>query len=53
VFGVGLDRARKEVQLFTTLAGSLIEEKLRDAQYQITENEIRWITRRWLHGILG
>jgi len=53
VFGVGLDRARKEVQLFTTLAGSLIEEKLRDAQYRITEDEIRWITRRWLHGILG
>ena len=53
VFGTGLDRARKKVLLFTTLAGSLIEEKLRDPQYQITEDEIRWVTRRWLHGVLG
>jgi hypothetical protein len=53
VFGIGLDRARKEVMLFTSLAGSLIEEKLRDPQYQITEQEIHWITKRWLHGALG
>jgi len=53
VFGIGLDRARKEVMLFTSLAGALIEEKLRDPQYQVSEDEIRWITRRWLHGALG
>ena len=53
VFGVGLEQARKEVLLFTSLAGSLIEEKLRDPQYQITEDEIRWIAKRWLHGLLG
>jgi AcrR family transcriptional regulator len=53
VFGIGLDQARKEVMLFTTLSGSLVEEKLRDPQYQITENEIRWITGRWLHGLMG
>ena len=53
VFGIGLDQARKEVLLFTSLVGSLIEEKLRDPQYQITEAEIQWVTRRWLHGIRG
>ena len=53
VFGISLDLARKEVLLFTTLTGSLVEEKLRDPQYQITDEEIRWITRRWLHGVLG
>lgn len=53
VLGIGLDRARKEVLLFTSLAGALIEEKLRDPQYQVSEDEIRWITRRWLHGALG
>ena len=53
VFGTGLERARKEVLLFTSLVGSLVEEKLRDPQYQITEDEIRWVTRRWLHGVLA
>ena len=53
VFGVSLEEARKEVLLFTSLVGSLIEEKLRDPQYQITEAEIQWATRRWLRGILG
>jgi AcrR family transcriptional regulator len=53
VFGIGLDQARKEVLLFTTLTGSLVEEKLRDPQFQITEDEIRWIANRWLHGVLG
>lgn len=52
-FGLGLDRARKEVLLFTSLVGSLVEEKLRDPGYQITEEEVRWVTRRWLHGVLG
>ena len=53
VFGTGLEQARKEVLLFTSLVGSLIEEKLRDPQYQITEDEVNWVTRRWLHGVLG
>lgn len=53
VFGTGLDAARKEVLLFTSLLDSLIEEKLRDPHYRITEAEIQWATRRWLHGILG
>jgi AcrR family transcriptional regulator len=53
VLGVGLDRARKEVLLFTGLASALVEEKLRDGQYQITPEELQWITRRWLHGIRG
>lgn len=53
VFGTGLDTARKEVLLFTSLVGSLIEEKLRDPNYQITDAEIAWATRRWLHGVLG
>lgn len=52
-FGTGLEQARKEVLLFTSLVGSLIEEKLRDPQYQITDDEIRWITRRWLRGVQG
>ncbi|WLT30281.1 TetR/AcrR family transcriptional regulator [Geothrix sp. PMB-07] len=53
VFGTSLDMARKEVLLFTSLVGSLIEEKLRDPNYQITDAEIAWATRRWLHGALG
>ncbi|GLH71886.1 hypothetical protein GETHLI_03880 [Geothrix limicola] len=53
VFGTSLEMARKEVLLFTSLVGSLIEEKLRDPNYQITEAEIDWVTRRWLHGVLG
>ncbi|HJV49700.1 MAG TPA: TetR/AcrR family transcriptional regulator [Geothrix sp.] len=53
VFGTSLEMARKEVLLFTSLVGSLIEEKLRDANYQISEAEIGWVTRRWLHGALG
>ncbi len=53
VFGTGLEQARKEVLLFTSLVGSLIEEKLRDPQYQITEDEVKWVSRRWLHGVLG
>lgn len=52
-FGIGLDLARKEVLLFTSLVGSLVEEKLRDPGYQITEQEIQWVTRRWLHGLMG
>ncbi len=52
-FGTDLVQARKEVLLFTSLVGSLIEEKLRDPQYQITEDEVNWVTRRWLHGVLG
>ena len=53
VFGTGLEQARKEVLLFTSLVGSLIEEKLRDPQYQITDDEVRWVTRRWLRGVQG
>jgi AcrR family transcriptional regulator len=53
VFGTSLDLARKEVLLFTSLVNSLIEDKLRDPQYQITEVELQWVTRRWLHGIQG
>jgi AcrR family transcriptional regulator len=53
VFGISLELARKEVLLFTSLVGSLIEDKLREPQYQITEDELRWVTRRWLHGILA
>jgi AcrR family transcriptional regulator len=53
VFGTSLEQARKEVLLFTSLAGSLIEEKLRDPQYQITDDEVKWVTRRWLHGVLA
>jgi hypothetical protein len=53
VFGIELDQARKEVLLFTSLVGSLIEEKLRDPAYQITDREIQWVTQRWLHGIRG
>lgn len=53
VLGVPLDRARKEVLLFTSLVGSLVEEKLRDPGYAITEDEVRWVTRRWLHGLRG
>lgn len=52
-FGTGLEQARKEVLLFTSLVGSLIEEKLRDPQYQITDAEVQWITRRWLRGLQG
>jgi AcrR family transcriptional regulator len=52
-FGVSLEAARKEVLLFTSLVGSLIEEKLRDPKHQITEDELQWATRRWLHGVLG
>ena len=53
VFGVGLEQARKEVLLFTSLFGSLLEEKLRHPEYQITDAEIQWAVRRWLHGIQG
>ena len=53
VFHTGLERARKEVLLFTSLVGSLVEEKLRDPQYQITDDELQWVTRRWLHGVQG
>jgi AcrR family transcriptional regulator len=53
VFGTNLEQARKEVLLFTSLVGSLIEEKLRDPQYQITDDEVTWVSRRWLHGVLG
>jgi AcrR family transcriptional regulator len=53
VFGVTLEQARKEVLLFTSLVGSLIEERLRDRAYEITDAEVQWITRRWLHGIMG
>ena len=53
VFGTNLEVARKEVLLFTSLVGSLIEEKLRDPKYQITDDEVRWVTRRWLHGVQG
>lgn len=53
VFGTSLDVARKEVLLFTSLVGSLVEEKLRDPGYQITEAEIQWVSRRWLRGVLG
>ena len=53
VFGTSLEQARKEVLFFTSLVGSLIEEKLRDPQYQITEDEVKWVSRRWLHGVLG
>ncbi|MDR3684205.1 MAG: TetR/AcrR family transcriptional regulator [Geothrix sp.] len=53
VFGTPLEQARKEVLLFTSLTGSLIEEKLRDPAYQITDEEVTWVSRRWLHGILG
>lgn len=53
VFGTPLEQARKEVLLFTSLVGSLIEEKLRDPQYQITEAEVQWVTRRWLRGVRG
>jgi AcrR family transcriptional regulator len=52
-FGTSLELARKEVLIFTSLVGSLIEDKLRDPQYRITEDELRWVTRRWLHGVLG
>jgi AcrR family transcriptional regulator len=51
VFGIGLEQARKEVLLFTSLVNSLIEERLRDVGYEITEAETLWITQRWLHGI--
>jgi AcrR family transcriptional regulator len=51
VLGIGLDRARKEVLLFTGLASALVEEKLRDGQYKLTGEELEWITRRWLRGI--
>jgi AcrR family transcriptional regulator len=53
VFGTSLEQARKEVLLFTSLVGSLIEDKLRDPHYQITDDEIQWVSRRWLHGVLG
>ena len=53
VFGIGLEQARKEVLLFTSLFGALLEEKLRHPEYQITDDEIRWAVRRWLHGIQG
>jgi AcrR family transcriptional regulator len=53
VFGTDLEQARKEVLLFTSLVGSLIEEKLRDPRYQITDDEVKWVTGRWLHGLLG
>ena len=53
VFGTNLEQARKEVLLFTSLVGSLIEEKLRNPEYLITEDEIQWVTRRWLRGVLG
>ena len=52
-FGVSLEQARKEVLLFTSLVGALLEERLRDAAYEITEAEVQWVTRRWLHGIQG
>jgi AcrR family transcriptional regulator len=52
-FGIGLEQARKEVLLFTSLFGSLLEEKLRHPEYEITDGEIRWAVRRWLHGIQG
>ncbi|MDP1831381.1 MAG: TetR/AcrR family transcriptional regulator [Geothrix sp.] len=53
VFGISLEQARREVLFFTSLTGSLIEEKLRDPHYQITEDEIQWATRRWLRGVVG
>jgi hypothetical protein len=42
-----------EVLLFTSMVGSLLEEKLRDANYRITDEEVRWVTRRWLRGVRG
>ncbi len=53
VFGIDLERARKEVLLFTSLFGSLVEEKLRHPEYEITDDEIAWALNRWLHGIQG
>lgn len=53
VFGIAFEPARKEVLLFTSLVNSLIEERLRDVGYEITEDEVQWITQRWLHGIQG
>lgn len=53
VFGTPLEEARKEVLLFTSLMGALVEEKLRDPQFPIGEAEIRWVTRRWLRGVQG
>ena len=52
-FGTSLEQARKEVLIFTSLVGSLVEDKLRDPHYQITEAEVQWVTRRWLHGVMG
>jgi AcrR family transcriptional regulator len=52
-FGTPLEAARKEVLLFTSLVNSLVEEKLRDPHYQIGDEEIRWVTRRWLRGVQG
>jgi AcrR family transcriptional regulator len=52
-FGIALEQARKEVLLFTSLVGSLVEDRLRDPQYQITEEEVRWVTHRWLRGLRG
>jgi AcrR family transcriptional regulator len=51
--GTTLDQARMEVLLFTSMMGSLLEEKLRDANYRITDEEVRWVTRRWLRGVRG
>ena len=50
-FGIELEGTRREVLLFTSLVGSLIEERLRDPNHAIGEEEVRWVTRRWLHGI--
>jgi len=53
VFGIGLEQARKEVLVFTSLFGALVEEKLRHPEYEITDAEVQWAVRRWLRGIQG
>ena len=52
-FAIPLDRAREEVLVFTSLMGLLLEEKLRRPETSLDDTQLRWVVRRWLHGIAG
>jgi AcrR family transcriptional regulator len=52
-FGIPLEKTREEVLMFTSLLGLLLEEKLRRPDTALGEVHLKWVVRRWLHGMVG
>ena len=52
-FAIPLEKTREEVLVFTSLMGLLLEEKLRRPETALGEVQLRWVIRRWLHGLAG